>query len=261
MVAALLGGTASAQALHPLKPDGALWKTRPNADQMAEYYPAEARRKEVSGWSVIECQTQTTGDLKDCLVLGEAPAGLGFGAAGLKLSQYFKMDPRKASAEVLAGGVVTIPILMQTPDGARTQTPAFDVSAGQPSVLLTAAKGGNLPCPSSAAPTQTCIAHRFSWAAHPGIVETAPLIRAASASPETTRLICPIGADMKLTGCMLAGQADPSQIKAMDDLLPMFTAPTEAEDKAPAKNGFVLMQFDWPALKHAVETSVLTRQP
>ncbi len=261
VAAMLLNGGAHAQTLHPLPPMGLAWKMKPNADQMAKYYPPEAQRKERSGWTVIECQTEATGDMKACKVLGESSPDLGFGDAGLKLSQFFKLDANKVAPDLLTGGVVTIPIIMNVPTGVRSPVSSPDVLAGQPSVLLKPAKAGDFPCPTTAAPKQTCAPHAFYWAQHPDIGETAPFIRAAAASPATTKLICPIGADMKLVQCMLATSADASQLAAMDSLIALFTVPAQADDNAYAKGGFVLMQFDWPALKHAVETSVLTKQP
>ena len=252
-----LSGAASAQALHLLAPTGAIWKTKPTGSDMARFYPDRAARAGLSGWAVIECLTETTGDLKDCQVLGEAPLKQDFGAAALKLSRLFKVDTAKITPEMLNGGVVAFPIVL-TMD--KAPPPLFNHRAGDPAVLLTPSTNGVTPCPTPAAPKQLCTPHRFTWAAAPMLVESAPFVRAAAASPASTALICPIGADMKLEHCMQAGPADPSQLEAMKGLLPLLTAPTQGEDNAPAKDGFVAIQFDWPALKHAVETSVLTRQ-
>ena len=258
MAAMLLGGGAGAQTLHPLPSMGLPWKAKPNGNDIARYYPDRAARAGQAGWTVIECQTEATGAMKSCQVLGEAPAGADFGAAGLALSRLFKLDADKMAPEVLAGGVVTIPIMLVMNGG---PTMLRNDLAGGPSVLLTPSPKGATPCPTAAAPNQTCLSHRFIWAEAPTIVETASFVRAAAASPVTTTVICPIGGDMKLAGCMQAGTADPSQVVAMNGLLPLFKSPSEAQDKAPAKDGFILIQFDWPALKHAVETSVLTRAP
>jgi hypothetical protein len=46
----------------------------------------------------------------------------------------------------------------------------------------------------------------------------------------------------------------------MQDRPPLFTAPTEANDKASAKDDFILPRFGWLALEHAIETSVPTLQ-
>lgn len=259
MAAQFLGGAAGAQALHDVSAKGLVWRMKPSGNDMAAVYPQKAQSEERAGWAVVECQILPTGDLKDCQVLGEGPTDYGFGDAALKLAPKFKLDVRKNDPADLAGGVVAIPIILLTPVGAPY--PNRDYLAGEPSALLTPAANGRAPCPTKAIPTQTCAVHRFSWATRPSLVETATLVRGAAAAPATTAVLCPIGEDMKLAHCTLTGPADPSQIAAMTGLIPLFTAPAEAEDKAAAKDGFVLVQFNWPSLHRAVETSVLTKTP
>jgi hypothetical protein len=253
---ALLGGPASAQALHAI-PTGFSWRLKPSGDDIARVYPNKARLENKFGWTVIECQTEPTGDIRDCLVLGESPAGYGFGEAGLKLARRFQLDTKKTAPTELTGGVVTIPIMM-TMDGSL---PLRNTLAGDQSVLLSPSANGVTLCPTDVAPGQKCRSHRFVWATRPSLVETAPFVRSAGARPATTAVICPIGEDMRLRACTQAGPADPSQIAAMNGLIPLFAAPPQADDKTPAKDGFALIQFDWPALKLAVETSVLTKAP
>lgn len=257
--AALLGGAAQAQALHAIPTDPKtplVWRMKPSGGDMAAIYPPKAQREEKAGWAVIECQTLASGDLKDCQLLGEAPANYGFGDAALKLASKFKLDPKKNDPAELAGGVVTIPILLLTPTGAPL--PHRDYLVGEPSVLLTPAPNGPAPCPTSTASTQTCRVHKFAWATRPRLSETAALVRSAASAPASTTVLCPIGADMKLTRCSLTGPADPSQVAAISGLIPLFTAPAEAEDKTASQGGLAMVQFNWPALKRAVETSVLT---
>lgn len=261
LFAALLpfAGAVSAQTLHPLEAKDIAWKKRPNADEMAGNFPAAARHQGLAGWVVIECLTEATGDLKACQVLGEAPANVGFGDAGLAMAQYFTLDPRKMTPELLAGGVLTIPLYMQTPDGAQRPMPPRTDLAGDPSALLLPSKGGNFPCPTAADPAQTCRAHTFAWRERPGRAATAPFVRAAAATPAMTAMLCPLGAEIKMDLCAPASPAEPSQIAAMNGLLALFKAPTETREKVSAKEGFALIQFNWPALKRAVDTSVWTR--
>lgn len=259
--ALLIGGAASAQQLHAL-PNGPgsplVWRAKPSANDMAAYYPPKAQRAERAGWAVIECQTLVTGDMKDCLLLGEAPKDFGFGDAALKLSSKFKLDPAKNDPAMLAGGVIAIPILMLTPSDSAL--PPRDYLAGEPSVLLTPKPNGATPCPTDDAPGRTCSVHKFSWNQRPSLAQTADLVRRAAATPERTTALCSIGVDMKLRGCMLDKASDPTQVAAVSELMALFTAPTQTDDKAPTTNGSVLVQFNWPALKQAVEASVLTRR-
>lgn len=259
MTAALLGGGANAQALHAIPTDpkaNLVWRMKPNGADIAAIYPQKAQREEKAGWALMECQTQASGDLKDCRLLGEAPANYGFGAAALKLAPKFKLDPKKNDPAELAGGVVAIPIVLLTPTGAPV--PPIDALAGDPSVLLTPVLNGPAPCPSNADPAQTCGVHKFIWAARPRIAETAALVSGAAVAPASTTVLCPIGADMKLKGCKLTGEADPSQVAAITGLIPLFTAPAETDDKTASKGGFALVQFNWASLKRAVEASALT---
>lgn len=259
LAAQCVAGIAGAQTLHPISPKGMPWRTTPSGNDIARHYPPGADRANIGGWTVIECLTQVTGKLEDCKILGEAPAGGGFGEAGLKLIRLFQVDLTKMPPESLAGGVLAMPIILNIPNGAPT--PPRNDLAGEPSAVLKPAKAGKLPCPVTGAPDQVCAAHRFSWATRPGIAETAAFVRAAAAAPASSSIICQVGDDQRPTACQPYGPADQTQVEAMKALAPRFTLPPKAEDKTPTKDGFVVMQFDWPALKHAVETSVLTRQP
>lgn len=262
LAAQLLMGEANAQALHAIAKDPSIslaWSRKPNANDMAAAYPQKAQREAKAGWAVIECQTSPTGDFKDCRVLGEAPADYGFGAAALKLAPKFKLDPEKSDPADLNGGVLAIPIVMLTPTGAPV--PPRDYLAGDPSALLTPSTKGSAACPTQTAPAQTCSVHKFTWATRPRLEETAALVRAASALPAATTVLCPIGANMKLTRCTLAEEADPSQIAAITGLIPMFTAPGQTDDKTATQDGFAVVQFNWTALKRAVDASALTKAP
>lgn len=189
-------------------------------------------------------------------MLGEAPTDYGFGAAAMKLMPKFKLDPKKNDPAELAGGVVAIPIVLLTPTGAPI--PPRDALAGDPAVLLTPAAKGSAPCPTPAAPAQTCGVHPFTWETRPRLAEIAALVRGAATVPASTTVLCPIGADMKLKGCKLTGEADPSQVAAITGLIPLFTAPARTDDKASTEDGFALVQFNWASLKRAVEASALT---
>lgn len=55
---ALLGGVASAQALHaiPSDPKAILaWRAKPSGADIAAVYPQKAQREEMAGWAIIEC--------------------------------------------------------------------------------------------------------------------------------------------------------------------------------------------------------------
>lgn len=66
------------------------WSHLPSADEMSRTYPEEAFNKGVRvGTATLNCKLTATGHLTSCSVAGEAPQGLGFGAAALVVADKF----------------------------------------------------------------------------------------------------------------------------------------------------------------------------
>ena len=86
------------------------WIKRPGANEFARFYPDRAQRMEQEGSATITCAVTAAGSLTGCRLVRETPDGFGFGAATLKLAQYFKMSPRTVDGQPVEGGQVTIPI-------------------------------------------------------------------------------------------------------------------------------------------------------
>jgi periplasmic protein TonB len=86
------------------------WLKRPGASEFARFYPDRAQRMEQEGTATITCAVTAAGSLTGCRVVRETPGEFGFGAATLKLAQYFKMSPRTVDGRPVEGGQVTIPI-------------------------------------------------------------------------------------------------------------------------------------------------------
>ncbi len=86
------------------------WLSRPNAEQMARYYPTRALAEGVEGRAVIRCRVTAAGEMTACSTVSEAPAGYRFGDAGQKLSRYFKISPRTVDGKPVEGAEVDIPI-------------------------------------------------------------------------------------------------------------------------------------------------------
>ena len=91
------------------------WLRRPDADDMARYYPDRAQRMSVDGHATIECTVNVNGTVSDCQVTAESPADQGFGDAALKLSKLFKMKPTTTDGVPVANTKVIIPIGFQIP--------------------------------------------------------------------------------------------------------------------------------------------------
>jgi protein TonB len=91
------------------------WARKPNADDMARYYPDRAQRMEVGGRATIRCTVNAKGSLENCSVVSESPADYGFGDAALKLSRLFRMKPKTLDGAPVDGGEITVPITFQVP--------------------------------------------------------------------------------------------------------------------------------------------------
>jgi protein TonB len=93
------------------------WSHKPDADDMANYYPDRAQRMNQSGRASISCTVTATGGLSGCSVVSEDPADFGFGEAALKLAHLFKMKPKQEDGTAVGGGVVVVPIRFVVPSG------------------------------------------------------------------------------------------------------------------------------------------------
>jgi hypothetical protein len=71
----------------------ARWVGLPNGAQIASLYPAAAAKTHTSGFALVHCRVQSTGDLSACEPTVESPAGYGFAEATVSMARYFKLAP------------------------------------------------------------------------------------------------------------------------------------------------------------------------
>jgi len=93
-----LGVTCILSALAAAGPAGAQdrnadWLKRPTPELLKELFPSAALRKAKGGSATIGCIVTVQGTLRDCKVLSEKPADLGFGGAALALAPQLLMRP------------------------------------------------------------------------------------------------------------------------------------------------------------------------
>jgi TonB family protein len=101
------------------------WLKLPDADAMSRYYPPFAVFMSLQGRVRVSCVVTTSGSLSDCRVVSEVPAGFGFGAAALNMTDEFEMAPRTVDGAPVGGARVNIPLRFGLPDKpeAPSQTP------------------------------------------------------------------------------------------------------------------------------------------
>ncbi|KSB89895.1 hypothetical protein AS593_03370 [Caulobacter vibrioides] len=256
---ALLAGAAHAQApaYHRVESKDLAWTRKPEAADMTLAYPPAAMSKDRSGAAVLECLLTPKGGVDACVVLAESEPD--FGQASLKIARKFGFDASKTPPEILAGAVVVIPISWLTPSAGA---PTLDYVAGRPAYLITPAKArGKIACATKAAADQRCDLHALSWERQPELEETASAVRSVNDGPAVTGLLCSVRADRQLDGCEPMGAPTDSQVTAMDQLAAMFTAKAEADDRTPVAEGRVMLRFNWPTLRRAVDASRLSPPP
>lgn len=109
-----LRGLALATALSMSAPASAQnWVERPSADDFERYYPAWALWFGVEGRARLQCTVAVGGQLTECSVLEETPAGWGFGAAAIRLTRHFRAADAMADGRSMIGARVSIPIRFQ----------------------------------------------------------------------------------------------------------------------------------------------------
>jgi TonB family protein len=85
------------------------WLVVPPADQIARLYPRDAKRRHITGSTLVHCTVDTDGYLSDCTVTGEEPKSAGFGNAALQITSYMRMKPATLNG-VPVEAAVNVPV-------------------------------------------------------------------------------------------------------------------------------------------------------
>lgn len=83
---------------------------RPTDAETADLYPAEARKHAKQGQAVVTCEIGLSTRLENCAVTSEDPPGFGFGAALLKATPYYRIQPPAVNGEPVAHVKINIPM-------------------------------------------------------------------------------------------------------------------------------------------------------
>ena len=93
------------------------WITALTPESVALVFPAPATEAGLlQGRGTINCLVGASGDLSDCKLISEDPAGLGFGEAAIRAVSYMTMNPWSVDGDPLGGLRVTLPIRLVLTD-------------------------------------------------------------------------------------------------------------------------------------------------
>ena len=129
LAAAEQASTATPSSLGPIV-DPQFEDVKVSPGELERYFPADARARGENGAAAVECTVSAKGALEACRVLKEAPEGMGFGAAAVKVASRFRMKTVTRSGQPAAGRVIRIPITFNfvwTPQQIATR-PSFTIT-------------------------------------------------------------------------------------------------------------------------------------
>ena len=90
------------------------WRRYPTASDFASVYPKAAYARGLAGAAMLTCTVGSKGSLKDCVVVGELPQGLGFAYATIQLSKFFRVADSDLDGAPTAGGTVAVIVRFAT---------------------------------------------------------------------------------------------------------------------------------------------------
>jgi len=96
-------GAGSGGASPPARRLTTTWAPDMRFDRLHRRYPAEARAASIAGIARLECEVQRRSRVRDCRLLGEVPAGHGFGEAALQSQPIYRIQVRDQNGDRVYG--------------------------------------------------------------------------------------------------------------------------------------------------------------
>lgn len=243
---AAAGSAAAQPAPAPVEMTGrVIWKSKPSANDMANYYPEQAQRRGVGGWALLRCRIATDGRLEACRAPVSFPKDEHFDDMALKLAGKFRMDPVTEDGQPVAGAMITIPITLVTPSGRNNQP--VPTPARVAAVLIPGPKG-DMPCGLDDQPAAKCSAQGLTWEEAPRAGLFGPIVAAIGPENGLASLQCTAKGG-KLVDCRAMGERlTTAGHDAMLALAPHFTVPQRTWNGTKTEGQQVIGIFDWPTL-------------
>ena len=252
IVAALAAsaGAASAEGLNPKQIRARYDVIRRMVwTEVTPPFPYRARRLGVGGAVALRCRVTPKGEMADCKVAAEKPAGYEFGKYALPMARYWALKPKTPGDLVPPDTYLTIHFRFHADLGHVSNHYPGDVAA-----LVTPVEGAPrnrrrvMPCPAADRPERQCEAHPLEWAARPGYDLIEEITGRSDQKRGVSLLECSAGDDGGLTRCKVGGDATDATEAALLELARHFKAPAKARDGTPVGAGRILVEVDWDIL-------------
>ena len=91
-----------------------VYRTRPTVETIGENFPSSAYNDRKEGYAELCCLVRENGTLA-CAVIGESPAGYGFGEAARRVVAEMRLTQQSAAAVRQRGEPVSVPINFRQP--------------------------------------------------------------------------------------------------------------------------------------------------
>lgn len=254
--AALLFASACSAQETP-RIDRAEWRSLPDADAMARYYPERAHKEGLAGRAVIDCRLTAEGRAVDCKTVSETPEGYGFGEAAVKLSVTFAFVPSLRDGKPVDDARRLIPISFAGPPKGgstfRAYQPTTDGKAIGEDVLMIVRVKEDTPrngsdrfaCPDGEG---ECEPRPVTWSAQPDREQARSILAGVGDLTSVTNTRCKIASKGALTACLASGEVGPEASKAIAEAMDILNAPLLSYDDLPTAGATVVIRWNWPEL-------------